>query len=389
MKNQNKKNKIVDCFLFYDEIEMLKFRLIELQDYVDYFVILESDTDFKNKEKELIFEKKKIFFQEWSDKIIHIPIIKKNKSEILDKKIQIELFSKLMVDKFSELGLWFEDIIYFSDIDEFPPLNTLSEYERYLAFEPVAFLQKNFLWNTKYYNPNPHLGTFCFTYSNFLLDPTLITRIYSEKNEIFSSEYKIFPGGFHFSHFYSIDKIVNKMNLIYDEVFTEYDIVYLQSTLQPNKNSNSFLLDYEGDLPNGLNNVPKIDLIKRDNKKMIVVFNFLRNLINEELFKDYSKIININFLKVYENENEDTVSEKTTNFNIFVPKKEYYESQKFDLEFGINEIKAILKNYYPLNDDEFHFCKFDSKIDLENKKIYKWSEIKNELLFDLLSEYFL
>jgi hypothetical protein len=32
--------EIVDCFLFFNEIDMLLFRLKELNDYVDYFVLL-------------------------------------------------------------------------------------------------------------------------------------------------------------------------------------------------------------------------------------------------------------------------------------------------------------------------------------------------------------
>ena len=57
MNSLLKKNKIIDSFLFYDEIELLKFRLSELYDNVDYFFILESDHDFKGNPKELFFEK--------------------------------------------------------------------------------------------------------------------------------------------------------------------------------------------------------------------------------------------------------------------------------------------------------------------------------------------
>ncbi len=33
--------KVIDCFIFYNELDMLKFRLNELNDIVDYFVIVE------------------------------------------------------------------------------------------------------------------------------------------------------------------------------------------------------------------------------------------------------------------------------------------------------------------------------------------------------------
>jgi len=34
--------KVVDCFLFYNELDLLKFKLKELNDVVDHFVLIES-----------------------------------------------------------------------------------------------------------------------------------------------------------------------------------------------------------------------------------------------------------------------------------------------------------------------------------------------------------
>ena len=36
---------IVDAFIFYNELELLMFRLKELNDYVDYFVLVEKKKD--------------------------------------------------------------------------------------------------------------------------------------------------------------------------------------------------------------------------------------------------------------------------------------------------------------------------------------------------------
>jgi beta-1,4-mannosyl-glycoprotein beta-1,4-N-acetylglucosaminyltransferase len=66
------KNKIIDCILFYDEIEMLIFRLTELDEFVDYFIIMECDLDFKGNSKKLYFEENKELFNQWENKIIHI-----------------------------------------------------------------------------------------------------------------------------------------------------------------------------------------------------------------------------------------------------------------------------------------------------------------------------
>ena len=48
-------NKIFDCFIFNDEINLLKIRFNILNDYVDYFVICESKYDHNKKLKKFNF----------------------------------------------------------------------------------------------------------------------------------------------------------------------------------------------------------------------------------------------------------------------------------------------------------------------------------------------
>ena len=48
--------KIIDCFTFYNEAGMLEFRLKELNDIVDYFVLVESTRSFSGKLQPLYFQ---------------------------------------------------------------------------------------------------------------------------------------------------------------------------------------------------------------------------------------------------------------------------------------------------------------------------------------------
>jgi beta-1,4-mannosyl-glycoprotein beta-1,4-N-acetylglucosaminyltransferase len=43
--------KIIDCFIFYNEIDLLNYRLNTLHEVVDYFIIVESTHTFMGKEK--------------------------------------------------------------------------------------------------------------------------------------------------------------------------------------------------------------------------------------------------------------------------------------------------------------------------------------------------
>jgi beta-1,4-mannosyl-glycoprotein beta-1,4-N-acetylglucosaminyltransferase len=64
--------KVYDCFLFFNELDILELRLEILNDFVDKFVIVESTVTFSGKEKPLFFNENKDKFSKFADKIIHV-----------------------------------------------------------------------------------------------------------------------------------------------------------------------------------------------------------------------------------------------------------------------------------------------------------------------------
>ena len=64
--------KVIDCFIFYNELDLLNYRLNILYDIVDYFIIVESTHTFVGKEKPLFYNENKHLFEKFNDKIIHI-----------------------------------------------------------------------------------------------------------------------------------------------------------------------------------------------------------------------------------------------------------------------------------------------------------------------------
>ena len=63
---------IYDCFQFFDEEHILDLRLNILDEFVNFFVIVESTTDHKGNEKKLNFDLNK--FNKFKNKIIYIVV---------------------------------------------------------------------------------------------------------------------------------------------------------------------------------------------------------------------------------------------------------------------------------------------------------------------------
>jgi beta-1,4-mannosyl-glycoprotein beta-1,4-N-acetylglucosaminyltransferase len=66
--------KIIDCFTFFNELDLLEFRLKFLDSHIDYFIIAESNLTHSGKTKPYYFEETKKRFEPWLHKIIYIPV---------------------------------------------------------------------------------------------------------------------------------------------------------------------------------------------------------------------------------------------------------------------------------------------------------------------------
>lgn len=118
--------KILDCFIFYNEIELLTYRLNILNDVVDYFIIVESTHTHVGNEKKLYYDDNKYLFEKFKDKIIHIivddfpykcPEIINETVSWTNEKYQRSAISK-GINSISDLND--NDYIIITDVDEIP-----------------------------------------------------------------------------------------------------------------------------------------------------------------------------------------------------------------------------------------------------------------------------
>jgi len=141
--------KTIDCFTFFNELDLLEIRLKYLYPVVDYFVIVESDTSFNGKNKELIFKKNKGKFKDYSDKIIYLSIKMKsffdsglNSEEAVWEREKYQ--RNCINDGLRTLNLEQDDLILISDIDEIPNKDVLQSIQSD-NYENVELQQKNSL----------------------------------------------------------------------------------------------------------------------------------------------------------------------------------------------------------------------------------------------------
>lgn len=113
--------KIYDCFIFFNELELLELRLMTLYDVVDYFVIVESSTTFTGKEKEYYYGNNAHLFSKYSDKIIHVKLGKLPydndawNNEYFNRNAILQGITNANED----------DYIMVSDVDEIPNPNAI------------------------------------------------------------------------------------------------------------------------------------------------------------------------------------------------------------------------------------------------------------------------
>lgn len=108
--------KVYDCFPFFNELDVLQIRLAELNDVVDYFVLVESYETFQGKPKPLYFGENKHLFAPYLDKIIHVVV---ERHPELDNAWHREYYHRNAIER-GLVGADNDDVVLVSDCDEIP-----------------------------------------------------------------------------------------------------------------------------------------------------------------------------------------------------------------------------------------------------------------------------
>ena len=224
--------KIFDCFMYFDEELILDVRLNTLDEFVDYFVIVESKFTHSGEERDLQFNPQK--FERFKNKIIYLIYDQQplGIETVNDKDTDHEISSKYIFNAGHRengqrnhivkglVNAEAEDIILISDVDEIPNLPNIN-FEK-INEKIILFKQDMF-----YYKFNLHLPKLIWTGTKGcrkkdLLDPQWLRNVkdrkypffrvdtFFSKNKYQSVKY-INNGGWHFTNIKTAKEIEFKL----------------------------------------------------------------------------------------------------------------------------------------------------------------------------------
>ena len=160
LEQTQQKKKIVDCFIFYNELDLLIYRLTILNDCVDYFVIVEATHTFVGKEKPLFYQENKELFKDFNHKIIHIvvdDVPHKYPNINIENREQWnnEIFQRNCIERgLDKLKLNDEYIFTITDVDEIPDPKILEKIRKNEINIDVGTFEMDFY----YYNLNSKIN---------------------------------------------------------------------------------------------------------------------------------------------------------------------------------------------------------------------------------------
>ena len=193
--------KIYDCFLFFNELDILEIRLNELYNVVDKFIIVEATESHNNKPKDLFFLKNKSRFNKFLDKIDHFIIDRFDSNQCWARENYQRNFLQNGVSKAED-----NDIILISDLDEIPKKEQVLNLKSQSLF-PYVFVQRHSSVFLNRVNKYEQEGRWLGTAAALKKDIITFQDIINTKNNFTQIE----NGGWHFSYCGDAKKIAYKI----------------------------------------------------------------------------------------------------------------------------------------------------------------------------------
>ena len=252
--------KVIDCFLFFQELDLLEIRMRYLKDIVDTFVIVEACQTFTGKSKEFLFEINQDRYEEYKGKIKYFKVEDRHTSyeSVLDylsraPKSKATSWAKRCMEAhqhYDKTKLYYVldtyhrecihmaleeicakdiDTVMISDLDEIPSLHAIHEAQNLNSEKPLVLKQKEFSYFLDYYKNSNWLGTVIGKYGKIRDCSLNELRIDSKLTRAVVNCTPLETGGYHFTTCGSIQEIKQKIS---SWAHQEFNNRYVTDTLE-------------------------------------------------------------------------------------------------------------------------------------------------------------
>ena len=205
--------KIIDGFIFYNELKLLKYRLAVLYPVIDHFVLVEATHTFKGNPKRLYFQENKDEFKEYLDKIVHVivedmPCNQDNINHARGDAWKNEEHQRNGIARgLEKLNIGNEDLILITDVDEIPDPRMISQLrETGISYPILSLKQDMYYYNLHTQQITPWFWGKLIVYWFYLRNKWTVSDIRKLQNIPFLPR-----GGWHLSNFGDATFIQNKL----------------------------------------------------------------------------------------------------------------------------------------------------------------------------------
>jgi len=219
--------KIVDCFIFNDELQMLDFRLAEMSHAVDHHVLVEGTRTVAGNPKPLYFDANKERYAAYLPKIVHVIVddfpTRDIAPPITHAKLQhimgMEHHQRRCIDRgLRRLGLKNNDILIITDCDEVPDPVVIDSVRQSTIDDEVLCLgmdQYYYDWQCQVGGPSASKIMTVLAYLKQQSDPQVI------RAQVSPCPARLARAGWHCSYFGGVDTIIRKLQTFAHQEFND------------------------------------------------------------------------------------------------------------------------------------------------------------------------
>lgn len=193
---------IIDCFTFYNELELLDIRLNYLDPVVDQFILVEATTTHSKKDKPLHYNENKSLFKRFSSRIIHVIV---NDMPIMEPdRWTLENYQRnAILTGLSSLKLEADDYLLIGDVDEIPNRDLVIN-QPFGTYDQRCFMYYLNVQSEEHWN-----GTIGIKHNLFTVNSNFGTpqRVRDQRNHL----EPIRNGGWHFGWCNGYQAVYNKI----------------------------------------------------------------------------------------------------------------------------------------------------------------------------------